>query len=286
MFGKKRKIPSYGSYYQKQATFAKKRQQGRELKRANPRVERFKKMLRLTTIATVFVLGLYMTFFSSYFSIKQLSFGVDNPETNELTAAINKTLQPQLNKNLLFLDTAKLELDLTSKFSELESIKISKDFPNTLTVELSKYPQVANIINQSASLKKSFIINSIGYSVKENFENPQLPYIKIITDEPLNTKNPLIEKDKLDYILNTAKDFESKFGMKIKEVDYKPVPREVHLLTEKNFYIWLDIQKPADDQFKKLKKALAKLDIYTMELQYIDLRIAANNGDRIIYKPK
>ena len=35
---------------------------------------------------------------------------------------------------------------------------------------------------------------------------------------------------------------------------------------------------------KKLKKALVKLDIYTEDLQYIDLRIAGGNGDKIIYK--
>ena len=31
-------------------------------------------------------------------------------------------------------------------------------------------------------------------------------------------------------------------------------------------------------------KALVKLDIYNEDLQYIDLRIAGGNGDKIIYK--
>ena len=37
-------------------------------------------------------------------------------------------------------------------------------------------------------------------------------------------------------------------------------------------------------KFKKLKKSLVKLDIYTATLEYIDLRIAGTNGDKIIYK--
>jgi hypothetical protein len=50
--------------------------------------------------------------------------------------------------------------------------------------------------------------------------------------------------------------------------------------------VWLDMQKPIEEQLKKLKKALVKLDIYTESLEYIDLRISGTNGDKIIYKRK
>ena len=94
----------------------------------------------------------------------------------------------------------------------------------------------------------------------------------------------MIEKSKLDYILESKNYFEDKFGMKIIRIEYKATAREVHLLTERNFFIWLDIQISFEDQFKKLKKSLVKLDIYTEALEYIDLRIAGSNGDKIIYK--
>ena len=72
--------------------------------------------------------------------------------------------------------------------------------------------------------------------------------------------------------------------MKIIEIEYQVIPREVHLRTEKYFYIWLDIQKPYETQLKKLKKALVKLNIYDDELAYIDLRITGESGEKIIYK--
>jgi len=74
--------------------------------------------------------------------------------------------------------------------------------------------------------------------------------------------------------------------MKILEAEYKVIPRELHLKTEKYFIIWLDIQKPFEDQLKKLKKALVKLDIFNEPLEYIDLRISGESGDKIIYKRK
>ena len=72
--------------------------------------------------------------------------------------------------------------------------------------------------------------------------------------------------------------------MEIVRIEYKPTAREIHLLTERNFFIWLDIQISYEEQFKKMKKSLVKLDIYTEDLEYIDLRIAGSNGDKIIYK--
>ena len=42
---------------------------------------------------------------------------------------------------------------------------------------------------------------------------------------------------------------------KVKEVEYKKIPREIHLLTERDFYIWLDTEREAEEQLKKLKKA-------------------------------
>ena len=143
---------------------------------------------------------------------------------------------------------------------------------------------MANIINESNVIKKSYIINSIGYAIKENLEDPNLPYIKIKTDEPVNPKEAVIEKTKLSYLIEAKTYFEDKFGMRIISMEYKPVAREIHLLTERNFNVWLDIQKPYEEQFKKLKKAIVKLDIFKENLEYIDLRIAGESGDKIIYK--
>ncbi len=94
----------------------------------------------------------------------------------------------------------------------------------------------------------------------------------------------VIDPSKLDYILDTKAYFEDKFGLRVVEVEYKKTAREIHLITEKNFAIWIDIQVSYEDQLKKLKKTLVKLDIYNEPLEYIDLRIAGGHGDKIIYK--
>jgi len=234
----------------------------------------------------VILLSIYLFFFSGIFVVKQIKNLYPQEDNISLGEKISLSISSQIGKNIFFIDTLSLEEKIQKNFPELEKIKVTKKYPNKLFLDFSKYQPAANIINENLKIKKSYCINSIGYVIKEDSEMPELPYIKIKSDEPINTENAIIEKTKLAYMLESKKYYEDKFGMKIKEIEYKPVPREIHLLTERDFYIWLDIQRSYEEQFKKLKKALIKLDITKENLEYIDLRIAGNNVDKIIYKRK
>lgn len=282
MFGKKRKLGKYQFHYGKSPLEA------RNNSRYKPPslLTKFSKILTLILSLILFVALSYLIFFSNYFEIKNIVIANKDFGNEAMAEEIKNSITNTLGKNILFIDTKEISNKIINFFPELETVSIGKDYPDTLSIEFSQYPLVANIINESNNIRKNYIINSVGYTIKENLENPSLPYIRIKSDEPVNIENPLIEKTKLDYILNTIVYFEDKFGMAIKEVEYKKIPREIHLLTERDFYIWLDMQREAEEQLKKLKKALVKLDIYKENLQYIDLRIAGGSGDKIIYKRK
>lgn len=246
--------------------------------------KKFRKFGILGVIVVALAFSIYGIFFSNYFTITEITLKNKEIENQNIADKIKKTIDKSIGRNILFADTKSLELKVLTAFPELQKVTLEKKYPHSLLIEFSEYPLVANIINESSTVKKSFIINAIGYAVKENYEDKNLPYIRIKSDEPINPKNIVIDSTKLTYLLNAKTYFEEKFGMRVVEILYKPTAREMHLLTEKKFYIWLDIQRPFEQQFKKLKKALIKLNIYQDPLEYIDLRIAGNNGDKIIYK--
>lgn len=283
MFGRKRKFPKYIVRYGQTPTI-----QNSRVKKFRPRLsQKFSRLSKLLKIAitTAFVIFLiYGLFFSNYLKIKEIAVPGETFAKENLTAEISASIGNSIGQNIIFADTEEMELKILDLFPELEKVEVEKDYPDKLVVSFYEYPLVANVINESNTVKRSFIINSIGYVIKQDLENPVLPYIKMKSDEPINPDTPAIEATKLKYILDTITYFEDKFGMKINEVHYKKIPREIHLLTEREFFIWLDIQRPAEEQLKKLKKALVKLDIYKENLEYIDLRIAGSNGDKIIYK--
>ncbi len=228
--------------------------------------------------------SIHAIFFSRYFAIETIKASTEKTEDVHIGDTIIDTLQSYKGKNILFVKKADIVAKIEASYPEIENIQVEKDLPNTLIISFTEYPLAANITNVTSGASKKFIINSIGYVVKENADDPTLPYIKVKTDSPLNAESTILDQEKLQYILGAASYFEEKFGMKILESEYKVVPRELQLKAEKFFFIWLDIQKPFEDQFKKLKKALVKLNIYEEPLQYIDLRITGESGEKIIYK--
>jgi len=288
MFKKKRKIRNYylSSNQAKGSSkkFFKRKSSNKTSKRKSPLLKKTKNAFILITAILLAFFLIYGLFFSRYFNVKDIKVAEGDLENQTLSSEIIATTENILGKNIIFVDKKEVITKILNIFPEIQEIKIIKDHPSTVIIEFSEYPLAANIINESPSIKKSLIINSIGYVIKENLENTSLPYINLKSQEPINTENPAIEASKLKYILDTITYFEDKFGMRIIEVEYKKTPRELHLLTEKNFSIWLDMQQPSENQLKKLKKSLVKLDIFNEPLEYIDLRIAGGNGDKIIYK--
>jgi len=245
---------------------------------------RLKKATLLLAIIAGATYLIYLTSISSFFNIETIKISSENLSTENLSTNIINDLEEYKGKNLIFVDKNEIIAKIQSSYPEIENIQVGRDLPKTIIISFTEYPLVANITNISAETNKKFIINSIGYVIKENVDDPNLPYIKIRSDSPLNTSSSIIEQDRLNYILGAKAYFEEKFGMTIIDIEYRVTPREVHLRTEKYFYIWLDIQKPYEDQLKKLKKALVKLDIYNEQLEYIDLRITGESGEKIIYK--
>lgn len=256
------------------------------LRRPNLLLSKTKKLLTIACILFLSIFLIYEFFFSGYFFISSIELTDKKIDNKNLTENIKKTLDEAIGKNIIILNLKDFELKIANKFPEIKEINLSKNYPKTIEVSFMEYPLIANVSVTTDVVKKTYIINSVGYAIKENMQLTTLPLIKMSADAPINTGTPLIESKKLEYITSAIKYYQDKFGMKVVETTYKRNAREIRMLTERKFEIWLDIEQPFEAQLKKLKKALVKLDIYKESLAHIDLRIAGENGDKIIYKRK
>ncbi len=288
MFRKKRKSPKYRFKYGKTPIKKGKNYQARGFQRIKKRptgiFKKIGKSLTLSLFLAIFILIFYWLFFSNFFKISEIKISNETFENEALMENMEESLKPDFERNLIFLNTDSIENRLKIDFPHLKQITVTKKYPRGLEINFAQHELAANVINHSAAIRKTYIINSIGFVVRENYENPSLPYIIIKSDEPINTETQVMEQKRLTYILESMEYFEDKFGMRVVEAEYKPIPREVHLLTERDFKIWLDIQHSFESQLRKLKKAAVKLEIHRESLEYIDLRIAGGSGDKIIYK--
>ncbi len=159
------------------------------------------------------------------------------------------------------------------------------DLPTTQATETpTETPVVEPVTEESTNTELTAPENTETTPVAE-----ETPAEETIVEEEVDTmpdeiNEELISQDMLTVLLETAESFEGKFDMEVLEIHYLKRAREMHLYTERYFSVWIDLTQDIDLQLAKLKKALTEIKIYDAPLEYIDLRISGQNGEKVIYK--
>ena len=255
---------------------------------------RWQWILKIGIGLSLFILSLYGIFFSALFQIRTIEVQGED-DTLEEQAALRTYLEAYLGNSLILFPPAQHEAFLLKRYPYLQDIQIHRQPFHTLRASLSTYPHVANIqIDFENGDKQFFICNEKGMIAGIGTENPNLPTIVMDitgTDLALPEKQSewtlnqvLLDPETLQVLLKAKSDMEAKFNIQVLEVYYLKRAREVHLFTERHFFVWIDLTQDLTLQFSKLKKAMTEINLYEDPLSYIDLRISGQNGEKVIYK--
>lgn len=242
---------------------------------------------------------IYGLFFTSLFEIQKIDI-VGASDTLEEQAALSTYFQDSLGENLLMFSPAEHEEILLKDYSYLKTLKIRRVLLHTVQVTLETYPPVARVrVDKEDGSQDYFIVNELGIITGSGTGLEDLPLIvmdvtgtdlKLDADANSETEvsfvvnQVLISKETLEILLDTTDSFEAKFNLQVLEINYLKRARELHLKTERDFTVWIDLTQDVPLQLAKLKKSLAELNIYEAPLEYIDLRISGQNGEKVIYK--
>ncbi len=248
--------------------------------------KRLKITMLFIIICGILLGSFYIIFFSSFLVITKVN--IEKNGNAVALSSLSQFLEKLKGKNILFISTSTLERNIEQTFkNEVLLTEIKKSYPNRVTIKIEEYPAVLNLKIISDSKTQIFVLNQIGYAILENSEQKNLPTLILKTQKPVESKTSLlIDNEKLKIIAEAFQKFAQIFGMKIVEGEWRKTERELHLKTEKNFSIWLDLTQNVENQLLKLRRALVKLDIYNTPLEYIDLRIAGGENEKVIYKKK
>ncbi len=252
----------------------------------------FWKKLLISIVLIISTIGAtYILFFSEIFIIYDFTIYDEETEITSNLFLNNLISKALLNQNLILYNEKNLSKLIIQSDPRYKIADIKKIYPHSIEINLEKYPVIANLVENiqdpdGLRIEKKFGININGMLITENDEDPNLPYIRLESNKPLKLNEFPINKEKLDYIIKLVNLFEEKFGLKVIEIKYLKVAKEVHLKTERDFDVWFDMSKDMLIQVDKLKRALPKLDIYNLPIQYIDLRITSANAEKVIYKLK
>ena len=248
----------------------------------------------LIVLAIIIGLG-YLSLFTKAFEIQGVNIDgkLDTIETqNEIT----KYLEGYMGQNLLLFPTQEHQTVLEEKYPHFKSIKISRKIFHTLKVQLQNFDDTANIqINHDDGSKQFYIANELGLISQIGTTNENLPTVVMdvtgtelelpeAEESQLGLHKEIINQKTLNTLIESESDFEGKFNMQVLEIYYLKRARELHFYTERHFYVWIDISQDIDLQLAKLKKAMTTINIYDAPIEYIDLRISGQNGEKVIYK--
>lgn len=266
--------------------------QDRQGRRQGEKLGRILRIFKLLFFCFALGAAFYAVFSTSLFEIQKVNVKGE-ADTLEEQTAIKTKLQDYLGENLLLMDISSQEDELLQTYAYLKTLKIKRRLFHTLSVILETYPPVTNVrMNFEDDHTEYYVLNEQGYitSVGSTLENLPLIVMDVTatnTNLPgtkQNINEELIPKDTLTVLLETSQNFEGKFSMQVLEIYYFKRAREIHLYTERYFFVWIDMTQDIEQQLSKLKKALTELNIYDAPLEYIDLRISGQNGEKVLYK--
>ncbi len=247
---------------------------------------RFKRTGTVLGIAGIALVSIYILFFSSLLEVTRVQ--IEKTGDSLSTDRLQPFIDEMKGRNLFFVNGDRISTDIQSSFpNEVLVAKIKKSFPDKIILTISEYPSVLNFHVKTDTVEQKLVLNQIGFIIAQNKDFQGIPTLVLRSDKPLPIiEGTILQKDKLTPIVTALTKFPEIFGLKIISGEWKKVERELHLKTEKNFTVWIDLTQDVETQLLKLKRALPKLDIYTVPLEYIDLRIAGADNEKVIFKRK
>lgn len=241
------------------------------------------------TILIALIGGLAFFAYSPQFLIQSIQIKRDSLliDSNKIYSA----LTPFFRRHIISVSKDEMEEIITEQFPEVESIELYRQWPNSVQIFVHSYQPIANVKIAPTGLTQpeedtipqeiSGLINSKGYIIELNKQDPQFPVIVVTNprkEYELHTQ--VIEQEALKSMLQSKNLTKEYFDVQTNFIEYFPVGREYHLFLDTGTTLWLDFTSPYEEQLYKIKRVLADIDFIAQPPQYIDLRIK----DKLIYR--
>ncbi len=234
--------------------------------------KRFFRISSLISIMLVLVSAfVIIAIFSPYFNLKKISFTAGNPTLN--IDKVEKEMEEFYGKNLLFISHTEISNLLKQKFPEFRDVSIKEKWPSEIELKITISPPLANILDTQTA---DFWVVSEDGIILDHQANESLPIIKMEENEkPLAIQQKLMDGTKLKAILDAKWQEEKEVGLKIKEMDLFFLAEEVHLITNDEISIWIDLNQDVKSQIHKLALGAKKIGLENSKnkFEHIDLRI-------------
>jgi len=210
--------------------------------------------------------GVYFFAYSSFFNIEDVvvegTRGVNPDEVKSIVDSYRSS-----EDNLFKFPVEKVENDITSKFTQVGKVNVTRGVPKTIKVEISE--RDGFLIWQTQG--KNYIVDKTGVAFKEAIETFSLPVVVDEQNKAVKLGDKILTKNFVKFITSVNANLEKKTKTKIKKIIVKESTFELQVITDKGWKVIFDTARSADDQINDMVIVLP----YTKNKihEYLDLRV-------------
>ncbi len=229
----------------------------------------FQTSVLFSVIFSLMALFIIFALATPYFHLKKISVIRDNPNLD--VVQIEKSLEEFYGKNILFLSHKTIRDKLEIDFPEFRDISIKEDWPSEIELRVEISPPRFNLLNtESANFS---VISEDGVILQEE-PDEDLPVLKVFQyEKPILVRQKFLEKEDLDNIEQAESILQNEMKLPLHASHLYWTARELHLVSQADMEIWIDLAQPIEDQMRKLELSVQEIGLYTNRFEHIDLRI-------------
>jgi len=225
----------------------------------------------------------YILFFSGIFNIKNITLiGEQDINSQEIKEIVEKKISGKIiffpQKQIFLVNSESIRNALENKFLEIKDVKIKKQFPDTLKIEvISRAPRIIWHTNNDY-----FYVDQDGFAFKKIFKSKvtsDYPIINDVSGSEVVLGEKVISQDRASNFITFVEEVLDKLKAKVDvhvnsfEVSSRSC-YELWVNTKEGWKIYFDTQRSADEQLTALAKVLnEKIGKDRKSLEYVDLRV-------------
>ena len=229
----------------------------------------------------IICVAVWLIAFSQIFQIKHINIsGTQKVSTQEVKNIMESSIKNKVwfwdTRNILLIDTNKIQENILNNFPEIIETKVSKKYPNALNVDIVERNQSAVVV----WLDKQFFIDSYGVVFEKVFDADEntLKIKSLFLHQEPKLGNEIVEPETLSKIFIIERKLK-KLKIPIEIIEIASNSR-LNVITQAGWEVYFNTNADVAKQAKELEMVLKeKIPPESREgLKYIDLRF-----DKIFY---
>jgi hypothetical protein len=229
----------------------------------------FRTSVLFSILFSLMALFIIFALATPYFHLKKISVVRDNPNLD--VVQIEKSLEEFYGKNILFLQHKSIREKLSTDFPEFRDISVHENWPSEVELHVIISPPKFNLLNtESANFS---VISEDGVILQEE-PDEDLPILKVFQyEKPILVRQKFLEKEDLDRIVQAEHILQEEIKLPLNASHLYWTARELHLISQSDMAIWIDLAQPVEPQMRKLELSANEIGLYSNSFEHIDLRI-------------